>query len=232
MNEHPTPSAVPPRGRRFRGIAADERRRQRREQLLDAGLRLFGAQGYHAIGVREVCAEARLTERYFYESFRNREALFVGVYDAALEKTQSAVVAAVMGADEDPRAMARAGQRAFLECLREDPNLARVLFVEALSVSAEVSRHAQAAMQGFSQIVALLLLRVYPTLGTHGADPALVADGLIGSTVHIVMRWAAGNFELPIDVILEHCVLFYDALIADAERRLRVETQTPTVPSR
>src|SRR5690606_9237384 len=68
-------------GRRFRGVAADERRRQRRQQLLDAGLKCFGTVGFRAAGVRDICAEAQLTERYFYESFKNREALFLAVYE-------------------------------------------------------------------------------------------------------------------------------------------------------
>lgn len=218
-----TPTATPsPRsgGRRFRGIDAEERRRQRREQLLDAGLRLFGGSGFHAVGVREVCAEAKLTERYFYESFRNREALFQAVYSLSLERIKTAVMQAVLAASEDPRTMARAGQRAFLECLRTDPKLARVLFIEALSVSAEVSHQSRLGMRGFAEMVAALLLKLFPGLSTRGVEPALLADGLIGSTVHIVMHWASDDFKTPLETILDHCVLFYDALFVDAERRL------------
>lgn len=213
----PTPRSI---GRRFRGVAADERRRQRRQQLLEAGLRRFGSIGFHAVGVREVCADAHLTERYFYESFRNREALFLAVYEMALGRIQTAVMAAVLAADANPRAMARAGQGALLEALRADPALARVLFIEALSVNGEVSRQSRIGMQGFSEMVAALLLQLFPKLSTHGVEPALLADGLIGSTVHIVMHWASDDFRTPLETILDHCVLFYDALITEAERRL------------
>lgn len=220
MTEKRQPSPRRNSGRSFRGVAADERRRQRRQQLLDAGLRRFGSAGFHAVGVREVCADAHLTERYFYESFRNREALFLAVYDMALQRIRAAVIAAVMATESDPRTMARAGQRALLESLRADPCLARVLFIEALSVNGEVSRQSRIGMQAFSEIVAALLLNLFPKLSTHGVEPGLLADGLIGSTVHIVMHWASDEFRTPLETILDHCVLFYDALISDAERRL------------
>ena len=53
---------------------------QRRERLLDAALRVYGTRGYHSTTVKAVCDAAGLTERYFYESFPNGEALFLALY--------------------------------------------------------------------------------------------------------------------------------------------------------
>src|SRR5512139_3717483 len=52
--------------RHYGGVSAQERKAARRERLLDAGLQLFGTPGGDRVTVSAVCAEAGLTERYFY----------------------------------------------------------------------------------------------------------------------------------------------------------------------
>ncbi|MGH8446170.1 MAG: TetR/AcrR family transcriptional regulator [Solimonas sp.] len=222
-------STTPPaKGRRFRGLAPQERQSQRREQLIEAGLNAFGGKGYHAIGVREICAEAKLTERYFYESFANRESLFQAVYLHAIGTVRGAVLRALGSAPRDVRAMARTAVRAFLETLRDDPRLSRILLIDALTVSADISRQSQLATQTFADIVGQLILSLYPGLPQQGIDAQMVANGLVGSTVYLVMHWAFSGFREPLEKIVEHCVLFYDAAGTEAERRLAAAQATDT----
>ena len=67
--------------RPYGGVSSEERTARRREQLLDAGLELFGTRGYAASSIRELCLAASLNRRYFYESFSTREELLRAVYD-------------------------------------------------------------------------------------------------------------------------------------------------------
>lgn len=211
---------APASGRRFRGLDPGQRRDQRREQLIEAGLKAFGSRGFHAVGVREICLEARLTERYFYESFSNREALFQAVYERAVETIHKAVLNAIAGSPNDLRAMARAALRALLKTLRDDPLLPRVLLIDSLGVGADVSAQSRRATQSFSDLVASLVLQLFADLPRHGVDARLLADGLVGSTLYIVMRWAFGGFKESLETILEHCLMFYEAMIGDTERRV------------
>lgn len=213
-------SKAPAAGRRFRGLDTEQRQRQRREQLIAAGLQVFGTNGYHGAGVREICGEAKLTERYFYESFSNREALFQAVYAHAIDTVRQAVMLAIGGSSREVRAVARAAIRAFLGTLRDDPRLSRVLMIDALTVSSDVGRQSQLATQSFADLVGSIILSIYPELPKQGIDAQLVANGLVGSTVYLVMHWAFNDFAEPLDKIVEHCVLFYDAASAEAERRL------------
>ncbi|RZK99325.1 MAG: TetR/AcrR family transcriptional regulator, partial [Rubrivivax sp.] len=70
------PSTPGTLGRRYGGVDPEERQRQRKARLIEAALAVFGANGYHPSTVRDVCKEAQLTSRYFYESFDGMEALF------------------------------------------------------------------------------------------------------------------------------------------------------------
>ncbi len=70
-----------PGGRTYRGRSPEERRAERRERLLEAGLKLFGGEGYAATSIERLCAHARVTARHFYEEFPTREALLLAVFD-------------------------------------------------------------------------------------------------------------------------------------------------------
>ena len=73
-------SEIPESGRPYAGERPGERVLRRRQQFLDAGLELFGSIGYRATTVRILCKQAKLTDRYFYESFTSTEDLLLEVY--------------------------------------------------------------------------------------------------------------------------------------------------------
>ncbi|MGH7899220.1 MAG: TetR/AcrR family transcriptional regulator, partial [Candidatus Binatia bacterium] len=118
---------LPLANRAYGGISAEARRAVRRERLIAAGLELFGTRGYHRTTVRDLCAAARLTERYFYESFDGREGLIVAVFEKVAAEVAEAIVSAVASAPRDARALARAAIGAAIVYVTDDPRRARVL---------------------------------------------------------------------------------------------------------
>src|SRR6201988_5559819 len=69
------------RARNYAGLSADERRLAGRERLIEGAIRAYGELGYRNTTVKAVCEAAGLTERYFYESFANSEALLVAAFE-------------------------------------------------------------------------------------------------------------------------------------------------------
>src|SRR5579871_6430771 len=69
------------RQRVYGGQSAEARAEQRRARLIEAAVKVYGAQGYRTATVKAVCEAAGLTERYFYESFENSEALLIAAFD-------------------------------------------------------------------------------------------------------------------------------------------------------
>jgi len=216
-----------PIGRPFRGVPSDERQAQRRKQLVEAGLDAFGTRGFHLTGVRDVCAAAHLTERYFYESFRNLEALFLAVYEAAVERMRDAVTRALEGAGDRPIEVARAGLTAMLTTYREEPRLARVLLVEALAIGGEMGEAQHAVNTSFAEMIAQVTQALFPGMVEHGLEPSLVGNALYGSTLYVSMQWASGGFREPQEQVLAHCLLVFDALFAEMRRRERSRSRAP-----
>src|SRR5689334_2593599 len=163
--------------RHFRGVSPEERQAQRRERLVEAGLDAFGARGFHGVGVRDVCALAKLTERYFYESFENREALFLAVYQEAARRIRVAVATAHAKAEPSPSAFARSGLEATLRSFRDDPRLARILLLEVFAVGSAIGEARFDVSQAFADDIAAIAKGFHPSAADTGISPELIANG-------------------------------------------------------
>ena len=143
-----------PAGQRYGGRTAEERRAERRERLLDAGLELFGTQGYANTSIEALCAATRLNPRYFYESFPTREALLRAVYDRHMEHLARTVAAALEAAPLDPRGRIEVGLRAFVETQLADHRNARGSPTWRSSASASSSSTTAATvLRGFAGLL-------------------------------------------------------------------------------
>ena len=115
--------------RPYRGVTADARREQRRAALLEAALDLMGSDTAD-ISVRGVCARARLTQRYFYESFTNLAELQLALLNQIAEEI--AIEGAAALAEHSPTDLYDACRTAFegaYSVLETDPRKARALLV-------------------------------------------------------------------------------------------------------
>jgi AcrR family transcriptional regulator len=119
-------------GRVYGGATGEQRIAERRRKLIEAGMNLFGSPGSESVRVKDVVVEAGLTERYFYESFSDLEALFDAVLELAIETVESAVNAAVVEAPDDNISRISVVLRTTADTLASDPRMIRVIFVEAL----------------------------------------------------------------------------------------------------
>lgn len=196
-------------GRRYRGASIEERRAERRQRLLEAGLQVFGENGYHAATIRQICAQAGLTERYFYESFAHGEDLLCAVYEQHMVLQQQRIMEAVLQAEREPLAMMEAGLRAFFELAREIPAGARVQFVEVLGVSARVDGLYRQSVENFALMMRTLNQQMLQENAFLGRDEETLSVGLVGAAVGIASRWLLSGFLQPLDSIVETTLIIF-----------------------
>jgi AcrR family transcriptional regulator len=174
--------------RPYRGLTAEERRAERRAKLVDAAIALFGTRGYGSTTIQDVCAEAGVTARHFYEAFASREALLLAAYATSVEGHLAAVQAALATGPENPT---RAGTAAALEAWSADERRARIAFLEVVGVSERVEAERRAVIERYAQFVAGELRRVS---GTR-RDFTWSGRALVGATIGVFESWLA----LPAD---------------------------------
>lgn len=203
----PRPTKTPP-VRGYRGISAEERIAARRERLLDAGLDLFGTQGYVATGVKDICRQAGLTDRYFYESFRDRAALFTAVMDRSAVGLLVLVARALEAAPREPEAQARTAIESFVRALADDPRQARVLFVETASAGADTERHVRTNLRRFASLVAATGRQYLPGDFPEKAVQ-MGALAVVGAIERVIIEWQDGLLDASIEDISEFFVQLF-----------------------
>ena len=98
---------------------------------------VFGTKGFHASTVREVCVAAHLTERYFYESFKNLSDLFIAVYGEMRQQLMDRTLRVFDADDRQPVELVESSLRVFLEFIREDPRRGQIMLVDAWASTAK-----------------------------------------------------------------------------------------------
>lgn len=75
----------------------------KRDRLLDTAFRLFYRDGYHAVGIDLILAEAGLAKMTLYHHFSSKEELIVAALEKRGQEIAAAIAAAVSAAGPSPR---------------------------------------------------------------------------------------------------------------------------------
>ncbi|HMZ12691.1 MAG TPA: TetR/AcrR family transcriptional regulator [Mycobacterium sp.] len=185
---------------RWSGVPLRDRQVRRRDELIVAGVTLLGGAGGPALTVRAVCREAGLTERYFYESFSDRDEFVRAVYDDVCSRAMSALMSA---------STPREAVEQFVALMVDDPVRGRVLLL-APEVEPVLVRSGAEWMPTFIG----LLQRKLTTIG----DPTvqnMVATGLVGALTALFTAYLDGRLTASREQFIDYCV---DLLLSRATR--------------
>lgn len=194
------------------GSTLDARRSARRERLLEAGFELMGGPGgAPAATVRSVCRTAKLTDRYFYENFADRNELLLAVYDQVGDDARQVLtdaVAGAAGAGSDASEIARVAVRAFVGLVTDDPRKGRILLLAPMT-DAVLSERALALQPAFGELIRLQLAASARPAGLPEPDEQaqrLTAAALIGALSNLFVRWLDGSLSVSSDELTDYCV--------------------------
>lgn len=212
------------RGRPYAGASREARESARREQIIAAGIELFGTQGYRAATVGAVCEGAGLNKRYFYESFATLEDLLVEVYERVVADLRAAVLAgggvdsdgsdgatAALGGDitsapagentaapgSEAMAVLRGFMGGFLGWAQDNPIFARVHLFEVLGVSARIDELYRRHGRVIGGELADSLAEAISDSALSGTRRRVLGDLLVGAGIQIVVDWVIGDYQPP-----------------------------------
>ncbi|OBI78051.1 TetR/AcrR family transcriptional regulator [Mycobacterium sp. E740] len=176
---------------RWSGVPLQDRQVLRRDELIAAGVELLGSSEGPSLTVRAACRTAGLTERYFYESFADRDEFVRAVYDDVCARAMSTLMTA-----ETPR---DAVER-FVALMVDDPTRGRVLLLAPASEPV-LTRSGAEWMPSFIELLQRKLTRI--------TDPALatmVATGLIGALTALFTAYLNGTLVATREQFIDYCV--------------------------
>ena len=210
---HPTPA------RSYGGLAMAERIAARRARFVEAGVELFGTQGFRGATVRGICAAAGLTDRYFYESFASMEALLAAVYSSLTDGFAKRLTEESF-TSEGWRGDAAAVERQVTDAYAlwfdtvRDARVARILLVEILGVSPEMDALYEASARAMAALTIMPLAGTLPGLELSKARRELLGRALVGAALQVAKMWMTGGYKLPRRDVVRTCVLVATGTLA------------------
>jgi len=163
----------------------------RRDTLVAAGVQLLGSEGGPALTVRAVCRQANLTERYFYESFDDRDHFVRAVYDDVCTRAMATLTSA-----KTPREAVEQ----FVALMVDDPVRGRVLLL-APAVEPVLTRSGAEWMPNFIELLQRKLSRI-----ADAVTQKLVATSLVGALTALFTAYLNGQLGSTRQQFIDYCV--------------------------
>lgn len=176
---------------RWSGVPLEDRQALRRDELIAAGVARLGSAQGPALTVRGVCQSAGLTERYFYESFADRDEFVRAVYDDVCARAMSALTTANTPRDAVEQ---------FVALMVDDPARGRVLLL-APEKEPVLTRSGAEWMPSFIELVQRKLTRI-----SDPTQAAMVATGLIGALTALFTAYLNGRLAASREQFIDYCV--------------------------
>ena len=206
-------SAAPKPSRIHGGLTPEERDAARRRRIMDAGIEIFGTQGYAGSRINDICKLARVTARNFYDHFASREALLAAVYDEIIAEVRDAWVEAVDGAPMEPVAKFRAGITAFAETMAADERRLRINFVEVVGATPDIEQRRRFAIRMFRELTAARLDELVQEGLIPEGHERLTHSALVGAIQESLVDWVNRTDRPPLDDVIDELVWVFSSVL-------------------
>jgi AcrR family transcriptional regulator len=203
-----------PRGRSR--LPAPAVQASQRERLLRAAVAAIADKGYPAVTVADIVRRAKVSRAAFYLHFRTREECFLAATRRGGQLLFGHVIEAVRalpdnGPDED---VLRAGCRAFLRFLADEPAFARVFYIDMPAAGPLAVERLQDAALRFAEINA----KWHRRARTHHPDWPAVPDeayqALAGATAELVRSLVSADKTEALPELEDTLVALHLAVMA------------------
>jgi AcrR family transcriptional regulator len=204
--------------RKYGGRSAAERKAERHAALVSAALEIWQEQGWAAVTMRGVCARAGLTDRYFYESFADRDALLVTLWDQARDETLVMLLGAISEAPaDDPLLQLRCAIDAVVHHIADEPARAQILFGDHAGSAVLEQRRRDTVQMTSDLMIDLARPFLRDPDDTTGLRMTVVLG--IGGFIELMLAWRLRLLDVDPDAIIEHLAGVGNALAAQFLRK-------------
>jgi AcrR family transcriptional regulator len=203
-----------PRGRSR--LPAPAVQASQRERLLRATVAAVADKGYPAVTVADVVRRAKVSRAAFYLHFRGREDCFLAATRRGGQLLFGHVIEAVhaVPADAPDEDVLRAGCRAFLRFLADEPAFARVFYVDMPAAGPLAVERLQDAALRFAEINAKWHRRARTRHSDWPAVPDEAYQALAGATAELVRSWVSADKTGALPELEDTLVALHLAVLA------------------
>jgi AcrR family transcriptional regulator len=194
--------SVVERERSYGGKSAHQRAHERRARLVEATVRVLAVLGEARTTMTAICQEAGLTERYFYESFANRDAALQTALDHVCDAIATEAVRVLEQTPGPPDARVHAVMSSFVDQVERDPALGMVAVVHS-SATPALRRRRHELVGTFADLVAGEAEALYGEQAWPAERARLHGMVWIAGFAELLAGWLTGDLALDRDELVD-----------------------------
>lgn len=158
----------------------------KRKRIMKAIAELTAENGYEATKIADIVRRAGVARKTLYENFEGKEEVFLDTFDAAVDEAIRRIEASCAEVGGGWEERVEAGLGSFLGYVAEEPALARMCLIEALSATPAATQRYEDAVQRFVELARR-------NLPQDERLPETIEETLIGGVAWIVYQQIRRN---------------------------------------
>ena len=195
--------------RRYAGLSALERRRGRRERLIEAGLEYYGTVGFRHTTIPQLCSFAGVTARHFYEEFETQENLLQAIYDGIAETVMTNVGAELAVPARRWNDIVDKACFAYFALITKDKRRARVFALEVVGVSPALDLHRKKFRDSFAALTTSSTKRFVAQGHRPDIDVHMLSISLAGAAEAQTIDWLLTRPRPSVAGLAEHLAMLW-----------------------
>jgi AcrR family transcriptional regulator len=148
---------------------------------MNAIAELTAEQGYDSTKIGDIVRRAGVARKTLYDNFEGKEEVFLAAFDAAVDEVFRRVEEDCAKVESGWEEQVQAGLAAFLRYVAEEPALARMCMIEALSATPAATERYEQAVQRFVELTKR-------TVPHNDQLPETIEETLVGGVAWIVYQ--------------------------------------------
>jgi AcrR family transcriptional regulator len=195
-----------PRGRH--ALAPEEVLRDQRERLIDAVPHAVAERGYEAMSVADIVKAAAVSRNAFYKNFADKQECFAAAHDAGHERLFEVLVGPCELAttiEERVEGSLSAG----LDALTAEPDVARLLFVEAPSAGKEIALRYHERLQRYGTLLRSVAPEMPPESIPAPEVEGVIVGGIASRVASELLHGRAAKLPDLTAPLVEYVLAFY-----------------------
>ncbi len=191
----------------------EQAKEERRRQLLDASLQVFGKKGYHQTQISDIIQKAKVARGTFYLYFNGKREIFAALMEELFARVASQVRTLPRDAVDQIPAQLLGNIERITSLLLDNPLLARLLFAEAMGLDKELDTQLR---NFYSQILDYIrrgLKQGQEMDFVREGDITIMSIALLGSLKEILYQNLLGAEKINRSILMPEVYAFVLAAI-------------------
>jgi AcrR family transcriptional regulator len=195
-----------PRGRH--ALAPDEVLRDQRERLIAAVPGVVAERGYEAMSVADIVKAAAVSRNAFYKNFADKQECFATAHDAGHERLFEVLVQPCEEAATIEERVERS-LAAGMDALAAEPDVARLLFVEAPSAGEEIALRYHEWLQRYGTLLRSAAPEMPPEAQPAPEVEGVIVGGIASRVASEVLNGRAAKLPDLTAPLVEYVLAFF-----------------------